>query len=307
MEVRLLAAYVIVALVPGQSISAPLVFDDGGVHVIDYSAPDGILLENDTRVIIEPGGEVLDVRTPLNGISNVEVAGGTVQGDARVHRFSISSGTVAGTIDNTDSPGSSIVVSGGSVAHLNLFGAQPAEVSGGAVGSIFMEALTTLRITGGSIASDIVSISGTIDLDGGYFGDDILSLMDTSAITIRGGVYSLGTEFIYRTASPLFTMTFFGALSLSDPVHLGDGISETFISGILQDGNEISNRVICDQSFWNTAAAPCAAISLIAPAQVPTPGPLGLFIAGLTALAFKCTGRRRACPKLHRRRGAWSD
>jgi hypothetical protein len=250
---------------------------------------DGITVGNGTTVVVAAGGEVLAdaagraISTSPNALSRVEVSGGTVEGRAQVHAFAISAGAVHGTVETHESPGGRIEISGGSVDRLSLFGAS-AHVTGGNVGSIFMEAGTTLHAAGGHVAGSIEAISGRIALEGGSFGGDILLLMDTDAISVRGGVFALGTEFVYRTFSDTFEMAFSGALSLSDPVPLAAGIWETFISGTLLDGNAISNRILCDQSLWPAHRAACAAVTLASPIAVATPSTLGLLLAGLLAL-----------------------
>jgi hypothetical protein len=280
-----------------QGSAAPLLLEDGALHVIDITVHDGIVISNGTTAVVASSGAVRAdaagraISTSPNAVSRVEVSGGTVQGRAQVHDFAISAGAVQGTVETHESPGGNIEITGGSVDRLALFGAS-AHVTGGNVGSIFMEAGTTLHVAGGQVTDTIEAISGRITLEGGLFGGDILLLMDTDAISVRGGMYALGTEFVYRTFSDIFTMTFAGALSLRDPVPLGAGIWETFISGTLLDGNEIGNRVICDQSLWSAPGAACAAITLAAPIGVATPGTLGLLLGGLLALLLlrRCPG-----------------
>jgi hypothetical protein len=265
--------FALLALSPSFLFAAPLLFDDGGIHFIDYVTSD-VRVENGSTVIIVAGGEVAHIRTVGESFSFVEVHGGTVLGEAWVHDFLMTSGTVAGGVSSAGRSGGRITIAGGTAGGLDIWGSRSV-ISGGTIGSVHMEVGgATLLITGGTITSNISAIAGTIDITGGEIRGDVRGVIDAGAITIRGGTYSIGTEFIRAHDSA--SMTFVGSLLLSTPVAIGDLVWEAFITGTLADGNVLDHRVVC-------YTEPCATIQLV---SVPTPHPVFLMGIGLVALVW---------------------
>jgi hypothetical protein len=135
-----------------QLTQADVVFDDGGVHDIDYTIPGRVILENTTTVNVLDGAKLLSGASALNG-STLRVYGGEIDAgvlnqnsqvnlyggeSASITHQGISETTVfSGTVEGIlDIDGGTISIEGGSVGYLTL-NRVSLTVSSGAIGKTF--------------------------------------------------------------------------------------------------------------------------------------------------------------------------
>lgn len=220
-----------------------VVFDDGKEHLIDYTVLQSVRVTGEGTVMnLYPGADITAGTLANRATSNIY--GGTL-GDV------INSGTInvfGGDIGIIQSDVFGVVnVSGGSISYLSSIFMTTTSISGGEIKSIFAEN-ADISISGGTFFEDIVSIETTrLAIYGGVFFGSIVDDYDgVSSISIAGGDFRSG--FRYNQYGPYadnITFTFYGDLSMTKPVEIEDGVYESTITGTLQDGNQLSQKITC--------------------------------------------------------------
>ena len=219
---------------------ADVVFDDGGVHTIDYTIPGRVIVENATTVNVLDGAKLLYGASVIG--STLKVYGGEIAGeifnfDSQVDLYGGKSDLISqlGDTQNQGSTkttvfdgtvgfisasfGGTILVEGGSVGGIGANNAL-LTISNGNIGSIFVEA-SSLIISGGTFNKEIrFDHLYKCEYNGGEFFGLIEGAFHLNAgCVIKGGQFAGG--FHYYGDLRLPTYTFYGDLAQSEPVVVG--------------------------------------------------------------------------------------
>lgn len=223
-------------------VVGPVVFDDGGSHLIDYNISTGIRVENGTSVTVAPGVTISGpgFAAEVSSGSFVTVNGGHIQGEIDVRS---GSGIILhdGSIDKIfarDSP-QGLNMTGGSLGQFGgIFGWM--NVSGGEIGT----ANTfdgDAKISGGVIGTMIFAGSTSFVISGGRFENKLL-VDGYSGGRIQGGAIIPNIEVLGGNA----ILGLIGELTLSEPIAIDRYPGYRMeVSGILQDGTPIETDIEC--------------------------------------------------------------
>ncbi len=243
--------------------TSPLIFGDGGTHVIDYTVPNRVVIENSTTVNVLEGAKLLSGASVLfseserdstlnvfggeifseilNQASQVNLYGGT---SARITHVGDAKSTVLGGAVGTIGSefGGTILIEGGSVAGIGVNNVS-LTISGGVIGRTFIEA-STLKITGGTFNSEIKFNHLDCEITGGeFFGPWFGGSVGDGMCAIKGGQFSGGFTYYGSNSEPIFT--FYGHLEESVPELIVANQYESVISGTLADGSVLSQKITC--------------------------------------------------------------
>ncbi len=243
-------------------VVGPVVFNDGGSHIIDYDISTGIRVEDSTSVTIAPGVTISgpeDVVVELRFGSLITVDGAYVDGEI------------------LSEYGSNVILHDGSIGRVNAdFDSYGLTMTGGTINDLyFMSAIAELNISGGHI-STVYIYDGTAKISGGVIGDftggwdfqmqmtggrieDRFLLGPRSSGHIRGGTILPLMEIEYESQ-----LTFYGNVTLTDPVAIDARIGTIKVLGVLEDGTPIEGVVECDLDFTATLG-PCYSVSVVQP------------------------------------------
>ena len=238
--------------------TGPVLFNDGGDHLIDFDISTGIRVENATSVTIAPG--VIISSATLYG-SNLTNNGGELS-SVSLHEGSlmtVNGGAIGSVAADT---GSGVILNDGVIGDADLAW-DPCggfKMFGGSIGSLsVMGPCTMVTIEGGSVggvdAYDAdISISGGefgrlelccdtgFGIEGGYFTERLL--VDSHSFgTIRGGTFDSTVDL----GSDSY-LSFSGELTLSEAVK--DETEYPFVysrqvTGTFEDGTPVDLRVRC--------------------------------------------------------------
>lgn len=221
---------------------SPVVFDDGGVHLIDYNISTGIRVENATSVTVAPGVTISGPGTyvaVLSSASSVTVNGGLIEGEIDVQPGSgiiLNDGHIdkvyarettralkmtGGSLGQFYSYFGWINVSGGEIGTASLFDGD-AIISNGVIGSMYFDGSTSFSISGGRFEDKL--------LVNGYSGG-----------RIEGGAIISTIEVLGYSAF----LTLKGELTLSEPIAIDRELYSIKVSGILSDGTPIDTDIEC--------------------------------------------------------------
>jgi hypothetical protein len=229
------------------TVVGPVIFDDGGVHTIDYTVDVEIIVSfsdnnGTTTLNIVDGANVQ--RVTAGGGTNVNISGGTVDGlgYCEATTFHVSGGEVGRIVADCFGWGVDGTISGGNVGDL-MFWSNHLLISGGSVDRLLLGA-GLIEIAGGSVESI-------------EFFDDFGAGVD---IEISGG--KIPNELSYLDGLPV--LTFFGsdlALTGLEPV---PGENESILTGTLRDGTPVDTRIICIWDFgFPPGNPPCSGVLLV--------------------------------------------
>ncbi len=233
---------------------SPIVFNDGGSHVIYADISTGIRVEDGTSVTIAPGVTISSAS--LYGGLYITVNGGIVQGEIRaesgcgiiLNDGAIGSADILDSLDGfTMTAGSigvlnqlwgNVKISGGAVDRASVYDGQ-VDISGGVIGSMSSNGSTGLRITGGRVENKLL-------LDG------------YSAGFISGGTIVPTIEVIGLDAS----LQLSGDLTLGEPIAIDETLYNRRVSGILADGTAIDGDIECTIYPADPGVSSCNKISV---------------------------------------------
>ena len=248
------------------TVVAPVLFNDGGDHLIDFDISTGIRVENSTSVTIAPG--VIIASATLYG-SNLTNNGGKLS-SVSLHEGSlmtVSGGTIGGVGAYT---GSGVILNDGVIggAELAWEACGGFKMFAGSIGSLsVMGPCTGVTIKGGSVGA-LNAYDADIGISGGEFGR--FELCCDSGFGIKGGHFterllvdshSFGSISGGTFASTVdlggdSILSFSGELTLGEIVK--DDAESPFvfsrqITGTFEDGTPVDLRVrcvdMCEQLF----------------------------------------------------------
>lgn len=240
-----------------------VVFNDGKQHFIDYTLAQALRVSGDGTIVnLRPGTNIAKGAFVTDG-GKSNVFGGVVDGIFSQGNASVN---VAGGDISRISSGvtSSLVVSGGKIGSITSETGSVAKISGGEIGRLFQET-GQVTITGGTFSQDVAAIAGSLEISGGVFRgrvyDDYLS---DSSIAITGGDFKSEFRYNYNAFGKASPFTFYGDLSITKPVRVGNDIYESYITGTLQEGDVISQKITCfDFSAGQGDQPPCSGVSIV--------------------------------------------
>jgi hypothetical protein len=156
------------------------------------------------------------------------------------------------------------VVSGGKIGSITSETGSVVSIGGGEIDRLFQET-GEVSISGGTFSQDVVAIAGSLEITGGVFAgsvyDDYLS---DSAIAIRGGEFKSEFRYNYNAFGKASPFTFYGDLSITKPVLVGGNRYESYITGVLQGGDVISQKITCfDFSAGQGDKPPCSGVTIV--------------------------------------------
>jgi hypothetical protein len=218
-------------------VVGPVVFNNGGSHLIDYDISTGIRVEDSTSVTMAPGVRIS--WAALHGGSYITINGGIVQGDITadsgcgiiLNDGAIGAATVwdsfdgftmnGGTIGSLEQLWGNVRISGGNISNAYLYDGQ-ADISGGMIGSMTLSGSTGIGITGGRVEEKLI-------LEQKSFG------------AITGGSIIPTIEVVSEAELRLY-----GELTLTERVTAGQYSYYTRqASGTLRDGTPIDSEIKC--------------------------------------------------------------
>ena len=251
------------------TVVGPVIFDDGGVHTIDYTiAAEEVHVSNGTTLNIRAGASlrklvVSETGDTLENVLNVydgeidSIVGGGYYSSFNIYGGSIGSiYTYDGTVD----------ISGGNIDSLYT-GSTGSDItiSGGNIGSLYTEG-GIMTISGGIIGDmETRGIGGSIEITGGTFTGDVSidSLYAGFWVAISGGLFG-GDLSLYGSPGSI-NLVFYGELELD---LLDRWIESEYrayatysINGTLQDGSPLSVLIDCE-CYVNWDEEPCQQVSI---------------------------------------------
>ena len=222
---------------------SPVVFDDGGVHNIDYTIrAEEVHLKNGTTLNILAGANLQRLVNIGSALNVYDGKIDSIVGAGYGTSVNIYAGSI-GSIDIDDPPGDiTVEIDGGNIGSLNTW-LPYLTISGGVFGDFHSKALW-----------------GKLTISGGTFLEKVYIIDDYAGyhIAISGGDFNEG--FNVRAAT-VTSLVFYGELEL---VLLSDWVDEDrdrayaeySIEGTLRDGSPLSTTIFCS-SLWRGMEGPC--------------------------------------------------
>ncbi len=237
--------------------TGPVLFNDGGDHLIDFDISTGLRVENGTSVTIAPGviissvtlygsnltnngGELSSVSLHKDslmtvnggavGVANADTGSGVIMNDG-----------VIGKVELIDACGGFKMI-GGRIGQLSaLFECSPVSIEGGSVGE-FDTYDADIAISGGEFGPIKLCCDTGFGIRGGHF--TVSLLVDSHSFgSISGGTFASTVD-----VGSISYLVFHGELTLGEA--LRDDAEYPFnfsrqVSGTLEDGTPIDLRVRC--------------------------------------------------------------
>ena len=241
-------------------VVGPVVFDDGGSHLIDYDVSTGIRVENSTSVTVAPGVTISgpdDIVVALRFGASITVNGAHVNGEI----FS--------------EQGSKVILHDGTIERVNLaYLSDGLTMTGGTVNDYYSnQNIATLTMSGGYFSKAYIS-DGSAIISGGVIGDftggwdffmrmtggrieDRLVLGPRSGVHIIGGTILPTIEIDYESS-----LTFYGNVTLTKPVVIDERTGAMEVQGILEDGTPIDTDIECYLSEQDPAGSSCHRVTV---------------------------------------------
>jgi hypothetical protein len=246
----------LVAVFEKSSPVAPVVFNDGGNHLIDYDISTGIRVEYQTSVTLAPGVTISgpeDVVVSLRYGASITINGAHVNGEI------------------VTKDGSSIYLNDGTIKRVNTESYPGLTMTGGTVDDFYsME--TTLTMSGGHISKAYVYDGGAI-ISGGVIGDffgngdagvqmtggrieDRFLLSARASGRIKGGTVLSVMEIEWGAS-----LSFYGDVTLTEPIAIDERTDTIEVHGTLEDGTPIDGDIECRLDFTQTLG-PCYSVKV---------------------------------------------
>ncbi len=245
-----------------------VVFDDGKAHTIDYTLTQALRVTgNGTIANLYQGANIPAGALATDG-ATANIYGGTI--DSVFSQAGSSVNVSGGKISRlVSSVSSSLSVSGGKIASIDSVVGSRASISGGEIGRFFQEAREA-SISGGTFLQEVVAIAGSLEITGGVFRGGVADdYLNDSSIAIKGGEFKSEFRYNYNSFGKASPFTFYGDLSMTKPVRVGEGQYESYITGTLQEGDVISQKITCfDFSAGQGDAPPCSGVAIVKTAVV---------------------------------------
>ncbi len=232
---------------------SPVVFDDGGVHNIDYTiSAEEVQLRNGTTLNILAGAKLQRLVTYASDFPSptfvLNVYDGRIDGIVGYGPWDSSSETFniyGGTVGSIDIEGGTVEIGGGNIGSLTTW-VPSLTISGGVFGDLHAKGKgSQLTISGGTFLEKVNINSDYLD----------------HKVAISGGLFNGGFDILNYGS---FFLVFYGELELvllNQRVEDDDSFAEYSIEGTLRDGAPLSTTIFCRSWDWSEEE-PCPWVSI---------------------------------------------
>jgi hypothetical protein len=236
---------------------SPVVFDDGGVHTIDYTIQGDVFVDVGTTLNIVSGANIIG-NIQLMGVINVY--GGTISKIEVITGSLLVAGGEVDVIYQFGSPANTVEITGGEISSLSAERGE-AHISGGTIDNIYA-LFGQLQISGGTIGELILGDeTATAEITGGTFLSSMVIGLSAGggSASIKGGTFNGGFVFYtYRSSS----LEFYGDLVLTWSYFSPGNDASGDITGTLLDGMILAAGITCFDA-GGTEEEPCPGLTVV--------------------------------------------